>query len=344
MRSRMMQKVIMPVSDCLPGMVVRQPIIDIETGNIILARNSRLTKEILDKIKRFRHTEIWVEIPREESRWNISKETLKKYREYADALEKVFGKFKKDTQIAVKEIKELATSILENLKYDYEFLGCVNLMQNLHKDIYIHSMNVTFLAVLIARWCELPKESLEQVILAGLLHDIGKLNFPERLLHFREDFSVEELLEYKKHPIYGYEKIKDFEEIDEEISKAVLAHHERCDGSGYPFHLTIQDMSAITRILAIADRYETLRHTHHIFNLIKVLKAESLKQFDISITTRFCENVINYYIGAYVKLSTSQEAEVIFIHPHCLHRPIVKVGDTYIDLYNYPDVQIEEVL
>ncbi len=343
MKSKARQKIILPISDCLPGMIIMQPIIDIETGNIIVAKDSELTRNILERIKYFRHTEIWVKVPSEENIWTVDKKTLKKYIEYAHTLEKVFGKFDKNTQVAIREIKELAKSILANFNYDFELLGCVSLMKNLQKDIYVHSMNVTFLAVLTARWCGLSNK-LEQVILSGLLHDIGKINMPKELLYFRDNFSVEQALEYKRHPIYGYEKIKDFEEIDREISRAVLGHHERCDGSGYPLNLTAEDITMLTRMLGIVDEYERLRKSYHIFDIVRILKSESIKKFDINILTKFCDNIMSYYIGAYIRLSTSEEAEVVFIHPHCLHRPIVKVKDTYLDLYNNPNIRIEEVL
>ena len=344
MNSQVGQKIILPISDCLPGMVIMQPIIDIKTGNIIVAKDSELTRNILDRIQHFHHTEIWVKAPSEENLWPVDKRTLKKYIEYAHTLEKVLGKFNKDAQVAIKEIKELAKSILSTFNYDFELLGCVSLMKNLQKDIYIHSMNVTFLAILTARWCKLDSSKLEQVILSGLLHDMGKLNLPERLLFFKEDFSVEEALEYKRHPIYSYEKIKEYKEIDREISKAVLAHHERCDGSGYPLNIKMEDMTTLTKILGLVDEYERLRKFYHIFDIVRILKGDNLKKFDINILTKFCENIISYYIGAYVRLNTSEEAEVVFIHSHCLHRPIVKVKDAYIDLYNNPSIKIEEIL
>ena len=85
----------------------------------------------------------------------------------------------------------------------------------------------------MGRWKGYSDERLEQLILAGLLHDIGKIDLPNAFMDNEMDVSLKERLAYKRHPILGYEKLAQFNELDNEVLKAVLTHHERCDGSGF---------------------------------------------------------------------------------------------------------------
>ena len=118
-----------------------------------------------------------------------------------------------------------------------------------------HPLNVAVISGLIAQKLEFSSMSVDQVILAGLLHDIGKLKInlvdSQALLTMNED-------EVKEHTILGYKMIKEEFELSEEIAKVALEHHENNDGSGYPKGLSSDYISEYSQIINVANYYDNL--------------------------------------------------------------------------------------
>ena len=136
-----------------------------------------------------------------------------------------------------------------------------------------HPLNVAVVSGLIARRLENPTLSLEDVILAALLHDIGKLKVElaekSSLLTINEE-------EVAEHTVLGYELIKKELNLPENIAKAALEHHENNDGSGYPQGLSSDYISEISQIINVANYYDNLacnRTPTHILSNRDVLRA-----------------------------------------------------------------------
>lgn len=101
---------------------------------------------------------------------------------------------------------------------------------------YNHSVNVAFYCMLLSKWLGLSSNQAEKAIIAGLLHDLGKTRVPYDILNKKGTLTREEFDAIKEHTVIGYDLVNKIEGICEDIKKAVLLHHERMDGSGYPFH------------------------------------------------------------------------------------------------------------
>jgi putative nucleotidyltransferase with HDIG domain/PAS domain S-box-containing protein len=127
-----------------------------------------------------------------------------------------------------------------------------------------HQKKVAWICVQIAREMGLSQTEQETVYLAGLLHDIGKNKIPLEYLAAPGDLSQKETEIYKTHPRIGYEIIRDIP-FPGPVARAVLEHHERLDGSGYPAGLTDEDICLEAKILAVADIYEAIhaQRPHH---------------------------------------------------------------------------------
>ena len=118
-----------------------------------------------------------------------------------------------------------------------------------------HPLNVAVISGLIAKKLEYTTLAVDQVILAGLLHDIGKIRIDlpdsQALLTMNED-------EVKNHTIIGYRMIKDEFDLPEEVAKVALEHHENNDGSGYPQGLSSDYISEYSQIINVANYYDNL--------------------------------------------------------------------------------------
>ena len=336
-------KIIIPLSKCLPGMVLLQPVVEERTGAVLLPQGSRLTEESIQRGHLFQHTQVWVGINMEEKIWQVDEKVLKWYKDYATTLKHIIWEGNKSEDIDVNELKRLARCIISKFTSEFDLLACVNLVNQLDKDCYRHSINVALLSIVIGRWKEYSDEKLEKLVLAGLLHDVGKIDAASTFANSDIDIDLKARLAYKRHPILGYEKLVRFNELDNEVLKAVLTHHERSDGSGFPLGLTEDKLSDMAKIIGLADTYDELRQKQNIFDVIKELRSTQVRTFDIELLLEFCTNIMNYYIGSRVLLSTGEVAEIEAIQPQALYRPIVKTSEKSIDLYAQNQIDIVKV-
>jgi putative nucleotidyltransferase with HDIG domain len=127
------------------------------------------------------------------------------------------------------------------------------------KDIYTkgHSERVTEFSLLIAREMGFSDRELENVRLAAILHDIGKIGVDESILRKPAKLTNEEYAEVKKHPANGAKILESIPELNE-IIPAMKHHHERFDGHGYPDGLSGKNIPYIARIISIADTFDAM--------------------------------------------------------------------------------------
>jgi putative nucleotidyltransferase with HDIG domain len=121
---------------------------------------------------------------------------------------------------------------------------------------YKHSERVALFAVKIAKKLMLPKEKLENVYISSLLHDIGKVHTPSEILNKPGKLTVEEYEIVKRHPADGAKMVKDL--YYDGIASIIEQHHERLDGSGYPYGLKGDQISLEARIIAVSDAFDAM--------------------------------------------------------------------------------------
>ena len=345
MNGTCVDKIIVSADECATGMRLMQSIVDEKTGTTIVARGQILNDEHISKLKNFKHTEIWVRIEEESNFWKVASTTIEQYQNYASILKRVFCTQEKSlSYVELNQLRELSKMIVKNFKSDYDALGCMGLLSHLDKNIYYHSINVALLALLVGRWMKYDSKKIEDLVMTGLLHDVGKIKINPSLYNKREEeMGVLEKLEYRRHTIHGYEMLVTYNELDNEILKGVLSHHECIDGSGYPLCVDGEHLNDFAKIIGIVDTFDRLKEKYHIFKTIRHLGSIRFKKFDPEILLPFCRNVVNYYIGCKVLLSNGKIGEIAFIEPKALYRPIVRVGEQEINLYEQPSIEIVKV-
>lgn len=127
------------------------------------------------------------------------------------------------------------------------------------KDPYTqgHSMRVGEYAVDLGKRVKLPQKKLENLKMAAILHDIGKIGIEESILNKPGKLTEEEFEKIKQHPENGFKIIQDIEFL-KEVSEIILSHHEKIDGTGYPYRKKQEEISTEAAILCIADVYDAL--------------------------------------------------------------------------------------
>ena len=120
-----------------------------------------------------------------------------------------------------------------------------------------HSAAVARYAYAVAKAADCSEDDLRIVHTAGLLHDIGKFAFPDRILLADRPLSEADLEIVRRHPVHGADLVRRIEGY-EKIAAVILAHHERVDGTGYPYGLRGDEIPALARIISVADTYDVL--------------------------------------------------------------------------------------
>lgn len=214
---------------------------------------------------------------------------------------------------------------------------------------YVHSLNVALICNIFGGWLKFSKEDIKQLTLAGLLHDIGKLLIPREILTKEGKLTKEEYEIVKTHPIKAYQAIKD-SPIDIRVKYAVLMHHERCDGSGYPNGFNGEQIDAFSKIVAIADVYDAMtsnrRYRQAIcpFDVVENFERDGFLKFDPRYLMTFMERIVESYMHNIVRLNDGREGEVIMINKLALSRPVVRIGKDFVDLSKDHKLMIEEII
>ncbi|GEM_PF-4403806 len=122
---------------------------------------------------------------------------------------------------------------------------------------YTHSVNVAVLSLLFGSYIGLEETRLKNLGIGAILHDIGKIKVGELILKKRAPLNEEEWEIMRKHPEFGLEVLKD-KQIPESAAKVILQHHERCNGTGYPYGITAKDLHFFSKIAMIMDTFDAL--------------------------------------------------------------------------------------
>jgi hypothetical protein len=173
----------------------------------------------------------------------------------------------------------------QQLAYDRTIRTLIQAVET--KDLYTrgHSERVAHGSVLIARRLRLPENRIPLVRYAGILHDVGKLGVPTRVLQKAGRLSEEEFATIRMHPVRGLETVQGIEFL-RDAYEGILHHHERVDGRGYPMGLSGDQIPEIARIIAVADAFDSMtttrsyRSARSVEEAVAELRAGAGSQFD----------------------------------------------------------------
>jgi putative nucleotidyltransferase with HDIG domain len=130
------------------------------------------------------------------------------------------------------------------------------------KDFYTrgHSERVSRGATLLARQIGMGAERVEAIRYAGMLHDVGKLGVPTKVLQKTGPLTEEELAAIQLHPMRGLEIVRQIGFLTEALD-GIMHHHERMDGKGYPMGLAGDEIPEFARVIAVADAFDSMTST-----------------------------------------------------------------------------------
>ena len=253
----------------------------------------------------------------------------------------------KDVNISM--LLEPLNGLLKKADDDTDLADMLLHMKKQQSGLYAHTINVALFGQLLARWSGCAEAEMEEVMAAGLLHDIGFLELwkdGQEQTEFLQEYETER---YEKHVVSGYNLIKKMN-IDQRIKQAVLTHHERVNGSGFPLQVMGDNINWISRILAVADTYDALTMRQgdkagiSAFEAIKKMEDEGYNRLDANYLMTFLKRIAETMIQRNVILNDGRMGRVVMINKYKLSCPLVQVGDTFVDLAKQSRYYIQEIL
>ncbi|MCO0596651.1 HD-GYP domain-containing protein [Peribacillus butanolivorans] len=196
----------------------------------------------------------------------------------------------------------------------------------------------------------LSKESLSDLTLAAILHDVGKTRIPERLLEKPGKLTATEYEEIKRHTIYGYELLKSIPGIPPSIALTALQHHEREDGQGYPHKLKGSNIYYLSKIVAIADVFHAMSsdRVYHqampFYKVIEQMNRDVFGKFNPKMLLVFINQLMGTLVGKEVMLTNQQIGTIIMINPYEPLKVLMKTKSGIIDLRLEKELQIERII
>lgn len=366
-----MKTKIITTEEATPGMIVAEDIFGLQ-DYLIIPAHAELTYHSITRLKFYAIDHILIEV-NEDGEPTVTTAEFEDlmsdtYSEYTMKTPE-FKKFDTSYDMAVSDFKTRIEILNGRLKNPLNTEELYNDMRNILNDarngthiihmleclkdssdaIYHHSISVSVLCNVIGHWLKYSEKDIQNLTLAGMLHDIGKTTIPSAIIDKPTRLTPAEFEIIKAHAQNGYNLLIN-QHLDSHILNATLMHHERIDGSGYPRGLKGNQIDDFAQIVAMADIYIAMtnprvyRRANCPFDAMKVFEQEGYQMFSPRLMLPFLEGMANSYVNATIRLNDDRVGEIIFIDSQHITRPLVKVGNEYINLREHYDLHIQDVL
>ena len=261
-----------------------------------------------------------------------------------------------EPQQACRDTEDLTRSLLDKMLVDGDM--CIRLLScNAGDAAGTHAMNVAVISLLMGRVFGLGDDEMLDLGTGALLHDVGKLDLPERVRHLDERMCKEDVALYRDHVAHGVAHGRRMG-MRPGAMLVLAQHHENADGSGFPLRVKSERMSVAARIVALVNRYDKLcnspvlaqAHTPH--EALSMLFAQAQSKFDTSMLNSFIRMMGVYPAGSVVQLTDDRYALVMSVNSTRPLKPNVLVHDPklpreealHLNLMSMPDLGIRRSL
>jgi HD-GYP domain-containing protein (c-di-GMP phosphodiesterase class II) len=231
---------------------------------------------------------------------------------------------------AIDDVVSLAAGIVTSLRTNDQLLETV-LQRDAGDFVVTNAVNVAIVSVKIAEGLEYESAKLEQIALAGLLHDLGMFVLPDSLLYKASALTEEEVRIMREHPQHGSRLVEDVRASYPWVGRVILQEHERMDGSGYPGGLTGDHIDEMALIIGLADVFDALmnsrpyRRGRSPHQAIRTLLVSGKQAFPHHLLKALVGQFSIYPLGTTVRLNTGETGVVSQLNRQYPLRPILRL-------------------
>jgi HD-GYP domain-containing protein (c-di-GMP phosphodiesterase class II) len=257
------------------------------------------------------------------------------YAEFERFTDDIFTRTLNKSRINYDTVAEKIRGVCEEIKINRRFLLQVQKDISVEDDddfLVIHAIKSTVISIIIGQYLKLPAHRLIELGVAALLHEIGMVKLPSHIVQNKAELSAKDRSTLMLHPALGFEMLKSMD-FPMSINAAALEHHERENGSGYPYKLTGEKIGLYGKIIAVACSFEaiTSKRPHKDarggYEGITDLLRNLGKRYDDAIIRALVFSLSIYPIGQFVLLSNGLKGQVVDVNPSDPRFPIVQVLD-----------------
>jgi putative nucleotidyltransferase with HDIG domain len=254
-------------------------------------------------------------------------------------------------EVNIPAVTGIVENIVDSLVRNPDALPSLTRLKSHDEYTFSHSVNVGVLAVAFGRHHGLASDAILRLGTGALLHDIGKVRIPLEILNKAGQYTRREYEIMKRHPEAGAEILYKTHGITEDAIHPALEHHERGDGSGYPFNKTLAKMNRYGLITQVADVYDamTSERVYHKqrppYEVLRYLYARGQAgHFDFKTVQEFIQCVGIYPVGSLVQLDTGETAIIMTVNRNWLLAPRILIIEDHSGPLSapYPEVDLAE--
>ncbi|MBM7704588.1 HD-GYP domain-containing protein [Metabacillus iocasae] len=322
-----------------PGVFLGKPIYN-EQGNVLVNQGIMLTTTIIKRLKLLGISFVYIQDERMKD-ITFHASVISEVRNRAiNTVQDSFLKLKNQPsgrkqislfEQSVKEITRISDEFVKDLTSDDDVLSLLTDVYVYDNYVFSHSVNVTLYALALGIELRLSQKELEKLGVGGMLHDVGKMFIPNEILNKPGKLTNEEFAMVKKHTTYGFDLLKAMPTVSIISAYCAQQHHERLDGTGYPYGLKGEQIHYFSKILAIADVYDAVT-SHRVYRkallpheALEILYAGAGTHFDRDMVEAFRKAIIIYPIGLGVTLNDGRKGVVVGQNKGISDRPIVRI-------------------
>jgi putative nucleotidyltransferase with HDIG domain len=230
----------------------------------------------------------------------------------------------------MEAVSEVVGGMVDSILRNPDALTSLTRLKQFDEYTFFHSVNTSALALSVGRHLRYARAPLLQLGTGTLLHDIGKTLIPVEILNKPGRYEADEFEIMKQHALRGAEILSNTTGLTDMFLKPALEHHERVDGTGYPFHRPKADLSQFGLIAAIVDIYDAVtsdrcyhkgKTPHDTLQLLYRLGSQG--HVDGTLVQQFVQVVGVYPVGSCVGLNTGEAAIVKQFNHEAPIRPLV---------------------
>lgn len=255
----------------------------------------------------------------------------RQYTEAGRAWREAFDAVARQPEAACGQAQALTGALLDKMLVDGEM--CIRLLTSGAGDrATAHALNVAVISLLMGRSFGLSRDEMSDLGMGSLLHDVGKIDLPDRVRFSDDGFTSAEANAYREHVACGVKHGKRMG-VSAGTLLVLAQHHEHADGSGFPLRLTSERMTVASRIVALVNRYDNLCNPLQLakaltpHEALSLLFAQGRHKYDATILNAFIRMMGVYPAGSVVQLTDDRYAMVMSVNSSRPLKPRVLVHD-----------------
>ncbi len=290
---------------------------------------SEINKEISAKIEK-----ISTNKPEREQTSTLQDELVQAnaiQKEARQVVSNIMGNVRLGGPIDLKSVENLVGDMVDSIFRNQDALICLSRIKQKDDYTFQHSISVCVLLISFAKKMKLDRAIIDQIGTGGLLHDLGKMNVPLKILNKAGQLDEEEFQIMKGHVVYGEQILSQAPGITPLSYHLISEHHERIDGKGYPRGLEGEAISLVGQMTGIVDVYDALtsnrvyRAAMEPFEALRSLLEWSTYQFKEELVHSFIRTVGIYPVGTLVRLKNGLLGVVVEQGEKSLTQPVVRI-------------------